>query len=103
MTQRDDNGRFVKGNGGGPGRPRRSTEEKDLNALTSRVTLKDWREIVDTAVSKAKRGDPRARQWLSDYLLGPPVQRLEHGGADGGPVEIFVTYADAKRNPTDAA
>ena len=88
MAERNEQGKFTKGNGGGPGRPKRSTEEKYLTSLQSAVTLKDWREIVDTAVSKAKRGDARARTWLSDYLLGPPVQRTQHEGKDGGPIRI---------------
>jgi hypothetical protein len=41
------------------------------------VTLKDWETITLTAVARAKAGEKAARQWLSDYLLGPPVQRLE--------------------------
>lgn len=86
MAERNEQGKFVKGNGGGPGRPKRSTEEKYLASLQSAVSVKDWRDIVDKAVFQAKRGDARARQWLSDYLIGPPVQKLQHQGHDGGPI-----------------
>ena len=86
-AKRDTNGRFVKGNGGGPGRPKRSTEEKYLAALSRRVTLKEWAKIVDVAVARAKAGDGQARQWLSDYLMGKPIQRTEVSGPDGGPIE----------------
>ena len=61
MPERDAKGRFIKGNSGNPnGRARRSTEDRYLAALSSSVTLKDWREIVDAAVGRAKRGDARA-------------------------------------------
>ena len=93
MSERNEKGQFKNGNGGGPGRPKRSTEEKYLVALQSAVTLKDWRDIVDAAVVKAKRGDARARTWLSDYLLGPPQQRLQVSGPDDGPIPVsLVNY-----------
>ena len=43
-----------------PGRPARS------------VTLDDWREIVNQAKQSAKAGNPHARAWLSQYLMGRP-------------------------------
>lgn len=100
VADRNSKGQFVAGNGaakgnrGGPGRPKRSTEERYLSALSRRVTMKDWRVIVDTAVARAKAGDTKARQWLSDYLLGKPVQRQEITGADGGAlrIEVFGGY-----------
>jgi hypothetical protein len=92
--QRDENGRFVKGHKGGPGRPKRSTEEKYLAALSRRVTLKDWEKIIDVAIARAKTGDSTARQWLSDYLMGKPVQRQEVTGADGGPI-VVVNWDDS--------
>ena len=101
---RDENGRFVPGQSGNPkGRAARRTEEEYLGAMLGRVTLKDWREIVDKAIGQAKRGDSKARQWLSDYIMGPPVQRLEHSGEGGGPVEFLVKYANGRNNPTDTA
>ena len=97
MAERDDNGRFVKGQTGNPnGRPKRRTEQEYLDATISRVTIKDWREIVDKAVSQAKRGDSRARAWLSDYVLGPPPQQIKHTGADGA--EIIIRWLDGESN-----
>lgn len=105
MADRNDKGQFIPGSGGGPGRPKRRTEEQYLDAMISRVTVKDWREIVDKAVSQAKRGDSRARVWLSDYLLGPAPQRLQHEGSDGGPVKLVVEYVNKRtdNNATDTA
>jgi hypothetical protein len=88
---RDDSGRFVKGQTGNPsGRPKRRTEEQYLDATIARVTIKDWREIVDKAVMQAKKGDSKARQWLSDYILGPPVQKTQVSGPDDGPIPVAV-------------
>ena len=96
MTPRKDNGQFAKGHSGNPnGRPKRSTEEKYLTALSRRVTLKDWATIVNTAVARAKAGDSTARQWLSDYLMGKPVQRSEISGPDGGAIDVHDSRFDA--------
>ena len=106
---RDENGRFVPGQSGNPkGRSPRRTEDEYLNAMISRVTLKDWREVVDKALSQAKRGDSLARQWLTNYIVGPPVQRLQHTGEGGGPIEqtfrvIFGELADSEPATDDDA
>lgn len=34
-------------------------------------------DIVETAVRKAIDGDWRARQWITNYVLGPPIQVQE--------------------------
>ena len=93
MTERDENGRFVKGNGIGKashagGRPKKAREERYYQITQSACTFADWREIVKKAVGKAKAGDAVARKWLSDYLMGPPPKELRITGADGGPVEV---------------
>jgi hypothetical protein len=53
--------------------------------------VKDWSEIIERAILDAKRGDTAARKWLSDYLMGTPIQRLEHTGAGGGIIELLWT------------
>lgn len=69
---RDPKGRFVEGNGGGPGRKPLPTERKYLTALTAVCSPEDWKTIAEKAVADAKEGDSRAREWLSSYLLGKP-------------------------------
>ena len=54
----------------------------------SACTFADWRQIVKAAVGQAKEGNTAARKWLSDYLLGPPPQRIEHTVPEG----IAVTH-----------
>ena len=77
MTKRKPNGQFAKGNGGGPGRPPKKREERFMEITLSAVTYADWKAIVKKACDQAKRGNPQARKFLADYLLGPPPQRHE--------------------------
>ena len=58
----------------GPGRPTRAREEKYLKTLVQAVSTEEWAQIADRAVEDAKNGDWRARNWLSDYLMGKPTQ-----------------------------
>jgi hypothetical protein len=67
------NGKFAPGNPGGPGRRPRPTEQAYLRAMSAAVSLDDWRQITARAVVDALRGDAAARQWLSVYLIGTPV------------------------------
>jgi len=94
MITRDENGKFAKGNGGGPGRPKKEREYDFYRILISTVTRDDWRDIIKRAVQDAKRGDGPARKWLADYYAGPPVERKEITGADSQPLEIRVVYDD---------
>lgn len=82
MSERDELGHFVKGNKASPGRTKRPTEIEYLNILKQGVTPDDWQKIVRTAVSLAMAGDWKAREWLSNYLVGKPPQILELRGAD---------------------
>ena len=94
MTERDDKGHFVKGNSGNPtGRAPRQREERYYSIMMQTVTFADWERIIGKAVEQAKKGDSVARKWLSDYLIGPPVERKEITGADGNGLKIIVEYA----------
>ena len=77
IIARDSKGRFVKGASGNPqGRLPKQTETSYLQVSESVCTFDVWREIVAKAVEQAKRGDARARQWLSDYLIGKPISMV---------------------------
>ena len=99
---RDVKGRFIKGSSGNPlGRAKRKAEDEFLAALGRRVSLADWVAVIDKALGLAKvEGDARARQWLSDYLIGKPIQRVEHAGQGGGPLQAVVATDDVS-NLTD--
>lgn len=105
VAGRDENGRFAKGNSGGPGRMPREKESRYYDLLISSVSLDDWQAIVRKAVAQAKAGNPVARKWLADYILGTPVQRLETSGPNGGPIESVVIYLpdNGRGNGTEAA
>ena len=68
---RDTNGRFAPGNSGGPGRPKRHIEVEYMTSMLSVCTLSEWEEIVRQAVTLAKEGDHKARDWLTSHVLGP--------------------------------
>ena len=91
---RDEKGRFIKGNGGGPGRPNKTREERYSMITMNACTFKDWEDIIKKAVSQAKRGDTSARKFLADYLLGPPTQKHEVTGSGGGGLEINLSWGD---------
>ena len=77
MVARDSKGRFVKGASGNPqGRLPKETEKTYLEVCQNTCTFDVWREITMKAVEQAKRGDARARQWLSDYLMGKPISMV---------------------------
>ena len=95
--EREENGQFAKGNKGGPGRQSRKTEEKYLRALQKCVKAKDWKAICERAVTQAKGGDYRARQWLSDYLLGKPIQELKVDARTD--LSIILTWDDDNAEP----
>ena len=83
MAERNAKGQFVKGYKGGPGRPKKTREERYLEITKSVVTFDTWKKIVARAAMDALRGDAQARKWLSDNIIGPPTQRQEITGADG--------------------
>ena len=51
----------------------RRTEGDYMGVLLEAVTLDDWREVVNHAKAMAKSGDPQARAWLTQYLMGKPA------------------------------
>ena len=89
---------FQPGNNANPnGRPKKSIEEKYLKRLSSRVSLKDWDAIIDKACEQAKRGDYQARKWLSENLIGSPVQRHELSSPNSN--SILVKLVNNDRSP----
>jgi len=67
---RGNDGRFQVGNSGGPGRPPRQTELEYLRAISEACGVDTFKEIVTATVEAARRGDDKARAWLSSYLVG---------------------------------
>ena len=78
---RGPQGKFQKGNafgvGNRGGRPSRAVELQFLSTLVDTVAPEDWVAIIMKAVEQAKAGEWRARAWLSNYLLGTPIRRVQ--------------------------
>ena len=51
----------------------RRTEGDYMGVLLEAVTLDDWRAVVNSAKTLAQAGDPQARAWLAQYLMGKPA------------------------------
>lgn len=97
MVARDSKGRFIKGASGNPqGRLPKETEKTYLEVSQNTCTFDVWREITMKAVEQAKRGDARARQWLSDYLIGKPLQMVM-AVQNNQPTELVVRYEIQKK------
>jgi hypothetical protein len=80
---------FQKGVSGNPkGRPKKDREEEFQKILLSEVTPGDFRDMVAKAVQLAKKGEYQFMKLLFDYLIGPPVEKKEISGADGGAIDI---------------
>ena len=90
---RDEKGRFGKGNGGGPGRPRKAAEQEIKTAL--RNALSD-EKVIGKLADKVMLGEDWAITLWMAYLYGKPVQREEITGADGGNLVIKVKLPDAR-------
>ena len=84
---------FKKGQSGNPkGRPAKEREVEYTNILQTSCSRADWLKICDMAKLQAIRGDSVARKWLSDNLIGLPVQKSEITGKDGKNLIIKVEY-----------
>lgn len=81
-SERTPNGRFAKGNPGGPGNPHARKVAALRSALIGAVSEQDVAAIVRALVEKAKGGDVAAVKELLSRTLGPAealdvLQRLE--------------------------
>ena len=71
--KREANGHFAKGNKGGPGNPFARQVAALRQTLLNRATPKDFEEIADELIKKAKTGDLAAIKLLFQYILGKPA------------------------------
>jgi hypothetical protein len=72
-TKREANGHFAKGNKGGPGNPFARQVAALRQTLLNRTTQKDFEEVADELIKKAKTGDVAAIKLLFQYTLGKPA------------------------------
>lgn len=58
--------------------------------------------FIESQLKHALKGDPTAAKHLWNYLDGMPVQKNEHTGKDGGPLQVEkVTFTVEQPNPTE--
>ena len=69
---RESNGRFAKGNRGGPGNPFARQTAAFRATLQRKVTERDIEEIADRLIADAKAGDNTATKLLFQYVIGKP-------------------------------
>ncbi len=94
MGQRDATGRFVKGVSGNPaGRSKKEREYRFYEIAVTTVTFTDWRDIIEKAITQAKRGDSIARKFLADYLMGPPVNKVE---VSDPTINVVIDWGEAE-------
>lgn len=89
---RDGTGKFLPGNASKGGRPPKDREEDYQKAFTEACSKNDWKRIIKRAVSQALDGDKDARKWLSDNILGLPIQRIAPANATGQ--NMFMGHSD---------
>ena len=72
MADRDENGRFVKGWQGGPGRPPKGEAVTDI--LRNTV---DKQSLVNKLIELAMKGDKQALIYAIDRLDGKPRETID--------------------------
>ena len=89
---RAEGGRFAKGNAGGPGNPHIQAVSRWRTALVDAVSEDDIRAVLESLVSKAKKGERWAVTELLNRCLGRPVSAILPE-TDQEDTRIFVTYS----------
>lgn len=84
---------------------RRRIERDYFAALADAITEDVWREIVEKTVTDAKKGDPKARDWIARFALGKDpmslmdLARLEALGIQ--PEHEIAAMVDVVKNPPE--
>ena len=86
-------GGWKKGESGNPnGRKARPVEQRYLDCFKKIIKPSDVDDIIKRALRDAKLGDDKARKFIFDYLIGPPIQKSEVSGADGRELIFRVVH-----------
>lgn len=85
--------------GGQPGNKNATKNKAWENTLRRALLAEDGkklRALADKLIERAQEGDVTALKEIGDRLDGKPVQQNEITGADGDPIVLKVTSADAE-------
>jgi len=98
---RDSQGRFVRGNPGGPGNPQSRRAVKWRQALLFAVSYEDIVAVVRCLVKAARAGQPWAVKELLDRCLGRDLPAEADADPSDHPSRPFVTWAQMFSLATD--
>jgi hypothetical protein len=90
---REGNGRFARGNKGGPGNPYARQVAELRRAVVQTMTPDDLREIIVALMFRAKAGNVSAAKLLLQYGLGTPIDSAHPDRLDADEVEAFKANA----------
>jgi hypothetical protein len=76
-NDRDEKGRFRKGNPGGPGNPFARKTAKLRQIALEAVSEEDLRSVIEALKEKAKQGDVAAIKLLLSYTIGQPQPAVD--------------------------
>src|SRR5437899_8467692 len=96
---RDANGRFVKGNPGGPGNPFARKVAALRKALINFVTVDDMKHVAFILKEKAMGGDLVAIKLLFQYVLGKPAETVDPDRLDIEEVKLQDEHYQAIEEP----
>jgi hypothetical protein len=74
---RGADGKFVKGNKGGPGNPFAGKVAAMRRAFFAAVTKEDIAAIAQAMIEKAKAGDVAAARLVIQYTMGKPAEAVD--------------------------
>jgi len=86
---RGPNGRFLKGNPGGPGNPFARECAMMRKALMSSLTYEEMKIIGAQVVCKAKMGDLAAAKLVFQYILGKPAPMVDPDDLDIHEMKLY--------------
>jgi hypothetical protein len=96
---RDAQGRFTKGNKGGPGNPFARKVAELRRTLVNFVTEDDMKHVAFVLKEKAMGGDLAAIKLLFQYVLGKPTQTVDPDRLD---VDEWQKLQEQSRPPEEA-
>jgi hypothetical protein len=94
---RGEDGRFAKGNPGGPGNPFARQVAALRRVLLEAVSANDLRDIVNALVTQARCGHVAAAKIVLEYTLGKPAKTVEPDRLDIEEWEHFKATAPMMR------
>src|SRR5947208_7861600 len=90
----EPNGRFARGNPGGPGNPYARRVAKLRQVIINRLTEEDLLAITEALLAKAKEGSVGAAKLLLAYALGKPASAPDPDRLDGQELAHFKAQVE---------